>query len=282
MTWYEGVLLGFLQGATEFLPVSSSGHLVMGQTLLGLEVPGVGFEIALHFATLVSVLVVYRVRIGALLSGVAGRDRMQFRYAGLLLLASVPAAIAGVGFGGFFELLFEAPAVTGVALLVTGCVVWTASRALAREPSGRLGVGTAVAVGLAQAAAIVPGISRSGATVVTALWRGVDPGEAAAFSFLMSVPAVAGAALLKLPDVISAGGVASSGDGFAPVAGGLPAAAAGAVTLPVLAVAAVVACLTGVLAIRMFRAMLENRSFHRFAPYLWAVGALFLWFLAAR
>ena len=282
MTWYEGVFLGFLQGATEFLPVSSSGHLVMGQTLLGLEVPGVGFEVALHVATLVSVLVVYRARIGALLAGVARRDRVQLRYAGLLLLASLPAAVAGVGFGGFFESLFEAPAVTGAALVVTGCIVWTAGRALAREPSGRMRAGTAVAVGLAQAAAIVPGISRSGATVVTALWRGVDPGEAAAFSFLMSVPAVAGAALLKLPGVIAAGGVASSGDGLAPAARAVQAAAAGAVTLPVLATAAVVACLTGVLAIRMFRAMLENRSFHRFAPYLWAVGALFLWFAAVR
>ena len=282
MTWYEGVFLGFLQGATEFLPVSSSGHLVMGQTLLGLEVPGVGFEVALHVATLVSVLVVYRARIGALLAGVARRDRVQLRYAGLLLLASLPAAVAGVGFGGFFESLFDAPAVTGAALLVTGCIVWTAGRALAREPSGRMRAGTAVAVGLAQAAAIVPGISRSGATVVTALWRGVDPGEAAAFSFLMSVPAVAGAALLKLPGVIAAGGVASSGDGLAPAARAVQAGAAGAVTLPVLATAAVVACLTGVLAIRMFRAMLENRSFHRFAPYLWAVGALFLWFAAVR
>ncbi|MCY4400406.1 MAG: undecaprenyl-diphosphate phosphatase [Gemmatimonadetes bacterium] len=282
MTWYEGAFLGFLQGATEFLPVSSSGHLVMGQTLLGLEVPGAGLEVALHFATLVSVLVVYRARILVLLGGVARRDGVQLRYAGLLLLASIPAAVAGIGFGGFFESLFEAPAVTGASLLVTGCIVWTAGRALAREPSGRVRAGTAVAVGVAQAAAIVPGISRSGATVVTALWRGVDPREAAAFSFLMSVPVVAGAALLKLPGVIAAGGVASSGDGLAPAARGVGAAVAGAVTLPVLATAAVVACVTGVLAIRMFRAMLEDRSLHRFAPYLWAVGTLFLWFAAVR
>ncbi|MXW18898.1 MAG: undecaprenyl-diphosphate phosphatase, partial [Gemmatimonadetes bacterium] len=203
MTWYEGVLLGFLQGATEFLPVSSSGHLVMGQTLLGLQVPGMAFEVALHFATLLSVVLVYRARIGALLTGVARRDRTQMRYLGLLALASVPAAIAGIGFGDFFASLFDSPGVTGMALLVTGCVVWTARSALARRPTGKPGTGAALVMGLAQAAAIVPGISRSGATVVAALWRGVDPREAAAFSFLMSVPAVGGAALLKVPELVA-------------------------------------------------------------------------------
>ena len=271
MTWYEGVFLGFLQGATEFLPVSSSGHLVMGQILLGLEVPGMALEVALHFATLLSVLVVYRARVGALLAGVLRRDREQLRYAGLLVLASVPAAIAGVGFGDFFASLFDRAAVTGVALLVTGCVVWTARAALAREPAGRLGVGSALIVGLAQAAAIVPGISRSGATVVAALWRGVDPREAAAFSFLMSVPAVGGAALLKVPGLVA-------GPGGGGAVGG--AAGVDAVSMAVLGVAAVVACVTGVAAIRAFRAMLASRSLHRFAPYLWAVGAIFLWFVS--
>ena len=294
MTWYEGVLLGFLQGATEFLPVSSSGHLVMGQELLGLEVPGMAFEVALHVATLVSVVVVYRGRIGALLAGVARRDREQLRYAGLLVLASVPAAIAGIGFGDFFASLFDSAAVTGVALLVTGCVVWSARGALDRGPAAKPGVRTALAMGLAQAAAIVPGISRSGATVVAALWRGVDPREAAAFSFLMSVLAVGGAAVLKVPELVAglgggvAGGLRPGAD--AGVFGvGLPdagtadwASAADAVSMAVLGVAAAVACVTGVLAIRAFRAMLESRSLHRFAPYLWVVGALFLWFVSGR
>ena len=278
MTWYEGVLLGLLQGATEFLPVSSSGHLVMGQTLLGLEVPGMAFEVALHFATLLSVVLVYRERIGALLAGVARGDRTQLRYGGLLVLASVPAAIAGIGFGNFFASLFDSAAVTGVALLVTGCVVWTARAALAREPAGKPGAGTALLMGVAQAAAIVPGISRSGATVVAALWRGVDPREAAAFSFLMSVPAVGGAALLKVPELVA-------GRGGGGVVGGVGAggvSAADAVSVAVLGVAALVACVTGVLAIRAFRVMLVSRSLHRFAPYLWVVGALFLWFVSAR
>lgn len=256
MTWYDALLLGLVQGATEFLPVSSSGHLVMGQALLDVQVPGAGLEVALHAATLLSVLIVYRSRLGALVTGAVHGDRKQLRYAGLLIVASVPAAIAGLGFGDFFESLFDRPAVTAVALLLTGCVVWTARRALAREPASGIGAAPALVMGLAQAAAIVPGISRSGATVVAALWRGVDPSEAAAFSFLMSLPAVGGAALLKLPDALSSAGVPP--------------------TALLLAVAT--ACVTGVAAIRIFRAMLANRSFHVFAPYLWVVGALFLWY----
>lgn len=266
MTWYEGVFLGLVQGATEFLPVSSSGHLVMGQAVLGVELPGLGFEVALHFATLLSVLIAYRARLGALLVGIAGGDRAQLRYGGLLLLASVPAAVAGAGFGDLFAVLFDSPPVAGVALLVTGCVVWTARGALAREPAGTLRAGSALVVGLAQAAAIVPGISRSGVTVVAALWRGVDAREAAAFSFLLSVPAVGGAALLELP------GLAAGAGGDAP----------GGVSPAVLGGAAVAACGTGVAAIGVFRAMLDKRSLHRFAPYLWAAGALFLWFVSVR
>ena len=266
MTWYEGVFLGLVQGATEFLPVSSSGHLVMGQAVLGVEVPGLGFEVALHFATLVSVLIVYRARIAALVARIVRGDREQLRYGGLLLLASVPAAVAGAGFGDFLAVLFDSPPVAGVALLVTGCVVWTARGALAREPAGGPGAGSALIVGLAQAAAIVPGISRSGVTVVAALWRGVEAREAAAFSFLLSVPAVGGAALLEVPGLVA----------------GVGPGARGGVSVGVLGAAAAVACVTGVAAIGTFRRMLENRSLHRFAPYLWGVGALFIWFVSAR
>ncbi len=264
MTWYEGVLLGLLQGATEFLPVSSSGHLVVGQYVLGIDAGGVGLEATLHLATLVSVLVVYRHRIGTLLMGVAGGQRDQRRYAGLLLLASIPASLAGLGLRGFLESLFEVPAVTGAALLVTGCVVWSARRALASRPAGEVELGTALMVGAAQALAIVPGISRSGATVVTALWRGVDPSEAAAFSFLMSVPVIAGAALLQVSEISRGAAMGEE------VAGS------------VLLLSAGVACVAGIAAIRLFRSMLSRESFHRFGPYLWVMGTLFLGWVGLR
>ncbi len=260
MTWFEAVFLGFLQGATEFLPVSSSGHLVLGQAALGVEAPGAGLEIALHGATLLSVAIVYRDRIGGLIGGVARGEGEALRYAGLLALASAPAAAAGLGLGELLESLFDRPAVAGAGLIVSGAVVWTARGALARGPAGKPGIGTALAMGLAQAAAIVPGVSRSGSTVVTGLWRGVDPSEAAAFSFLMSIPAVGGAVILRL-------------------AGGLPAAGAGS-DPATLGLAAATACATGVAAIGVFRTTLRRRSFHRFAPYLWVVGAASL--LVAR
>ncbi len=256
MNRIEAIFLGFLQGATEFLPVSSSGHLVLGQAALGVQAPGVELEIALHGATLLSVVIVYRRRIGSLIGGVVRRDADALRYAGLLVLASVPAAAAGLGLGSLLETLFDRPAVAAAGLLVSGLIVGSARAALRRDPVAPLGWQTALAMGLAQAAAIVPGISRSGSTVVTALWRGVDPAEAAAFSFLMSIPAIGGAALLQLP-----GGVAAAGQGGDPVALGL---------------AAVTACATGVAAIRVFRATLRHRAFHRFAPYLWVLGALSL------
>ena len=253
MTWFEAVFLGFLQGATEFLPVSSSGHLVLGQAALGVEAPGAGLEVALHGSTLLSVIIVYRDRIGALIGGVARGEGRALRYAGLLAIASVPAAVAGLGLGDLLESLFDRPAVAGAGLLLSGVIAWTARKALARGPAGKLGAGTALAMGLAQAAAIVPGVSRSGSTVVTGLWRGVDPSEAAAFSFLMSIPVVGGAVLLRL-----SGGMSAAGAGIDPVA---------------LALAAATACATGVAAIAVFRATLRRRSFHRFAPYLWVVGA---------
>ena len=258
MTWWEGALLGLVQGTTEFLPVSSSGHLVMAQALLGADAPGVGVEVALHAATAASVAVAYRRRLGMLLAGWARGDAASLRAGGLLALASAPAAAAGVGFGDFFERLFETEAVTGAALLVTGCVLWASRGAKARGGGGR-GPGwcAAAAMGVAQAVAIVPGISRSGATVVTGMRAGVDPAEAAAFSFLMYIPVAGGAALLELPAVIGS----PEGAGI----GGWP-LAAGAAT----------ACLSGIGAIRLFRAVLARRTLHRFAPYLWTAGTAFL------
>jgi undecaprenyl pyrophosphate phosphatase UppP len=113
VTIWEALILGVIQGATEFLPVSSSGHLVMGQAVLGLSVPGVFFEVAVHLATLVSVLVVYRERVARLVMGAVRREGHAWRYIGLLILATVPAAVIGVGLGDQIEALFEAPAAAG-------------------------------------------------------------------------------------------------------------------------------------------------------------------------
>jgi undecaprenyl-diphosphatase len=261
MSVWEALVLGFIQGATEFLPVSSSGHLVMGQALMNVRVPGVVFEVAVHVATLVSVLLFYRKRVSGLIRGAVKGRKDAWRYMLLLCLATLPAACVGLGAGDFIEGLFDAPRVAGIGLLVTGTFLWTARWALGRNPGTGPGIRTALLMGLAQAFSIVPGVSRSGATVVTGLWLGVEAEEAAAFSFLMAVPAILGAAVLELPELAEAG----SG-----LAGGA------------LGVGVVAAALTGILAIWTFVAMLRRKSFHRFGPYCWVVGGAFLIYLAMR
>lgn len=256
MTLWEALILGIVQGATEFLPVSSSGHLVLGQELMGLAIPGVVFEVAVHVATLVSILVVYRERVARLLAGTVRGEAEALRYVGLLVLATIPAAVIGVLFRDAVEAVFDDPVTTGFAFLVTGGLLWSTRAALRRVPEGRPTLRSAAIMGVAQAFALVPGISRSGTTVVAGLWTGVAGREAAAFSFLMAVPAIAGAAILQLPELSGAG---------IPVTPLLAGSAAAAVT--------------GVLAIRTFVALLRNQAFHRFAWYLWPLGVAFLAYL---
>ncbi len=303
MTWWEAIILGVVQGITEFFPVSSSGHLVMSQHLLGLSMPGIGFEVAVHVATLISVLIVYRQKVFRLMRGMVGRaEESSWPYLLKLALASVPAAIVGLAFKDWFEARFDNPGFTGTMLLVTGMVVWSSRwtraeslpdwkefvplvlAAVAAFVLGSFGAflvvsaillvifgisratskrdwmaeptwAGALLMGIAQACAILPGISRSGSTVLTGLWRRIDPVAAAEFSFLMSIPAIIGAAVLALPDLAQNGGDV----GAFPLAAGFIAAG-----------------VAGVLAIRWFVALLAKQNFHVFAYYCWIAGTLFL------
>ncbi len=254
MTVWEAAVLGFVQGATEFLPVSSSGHLVITQSVLGSATQGVLFEVAVHVATLVSILIVYRARIAQIARGVLERDREALAYVGLIVTATIPIVIAGLSAQDRIEALFDRPTVSGVGLLVTGAVLWSSRNVIARAARKRPALAAAVLIGLAQVCALVPGISRSGTTVVAALWLGVYAEEAAAFSFLMAIPAIAGAAVLQIPSL----------------------APPSALGITPLLVGSAVAAVTGVLAIRTFVAMLDKRSFHLFAPYCWLIGGAFL------
>lgn len=264
MSLWEAIVLGVVQGATEFLPVSSSGHLVIAQALMGLEIPGIFFEVAVHLATLLSVLVAYRDRVRRLLRGAARRERDAWAYLGRLVAATIPAAVIGVFLRDEVEALFNSPVVPGVALLVTGGLLWS-TRAARRSRSGEAwhppGLREAVLMGVAQAFALIPGISRSGATVVMALWLGVEAREAAAFSFLMAVPAIGGAAVLSIPELLER---------------------APGVSTAALLWGSAAAAVTGVLAIRTFVAMLRKRSFHTFGLYCWVVGLGFLLYLYVR
>ncbi len=255
MSMWQAALLGLIQGLTEFLPVSSSGHLVLSEALLGLELPGVTFEVIVHMATLCAVLWVYRARVTSLTTGALRGDRQAWGYIGLLFLASIPAAVAGIAGQDFFAGMFGRPAWAAFFLLVTGFIVWsihvTAPRATKQVP----GPAAALAIGLAQALAILPGISRSGSTVAAGSALGIDAVKVAEFSFLMSVPAILGAGLLQAGEIgvtADSGGTAALTVGFA------------------------TALFAGVAAIHLFVKMLEHRTFHWFAVYCWIVGSAYL------
>lgn len=254
MSAWQAAVLGILQGLTEFFPVSSSGHLVLAESLLGVRPPGVAFETAVHVATLAAVLWVYRGRVVELATGVVRGDGASLRYLGLLALASVPAGIVGLAGRSFFEASFERPLLAASLLVVSGLLVWSLRRTAPAAEQESPGALQSLWVGVAQAAAILPGISRSGTTVAAGVWSGVRPVRMAEFSFLMSVPAIGGAALLEADALGSA------------------AASAGVA----LAVAFVAALLTGIAAIRLFVRALEHRVFHRFGYYCWAVGGGYL------
>jgi undecaprenyl-diphosphatase len=178
---------------------------------------------------------------------------------GLLALATLPVGVVGVLWGDALEAAFQSPRLVGVALLFTGTLLLSSRWALRRPLERQINARIALWVGLAQCVALLPGVSRSGMTVVTALWLGVAPVQAAAFSFLLSIPTIGGAAVLSLPD--------------------LQAGTLGVGALP-LAVAATAAAVTGVLAIRAFVRLLRNRAFPIFALYCWGVGLLFLGWLS--
>jgi undecaprenyl-diphosphatase len=257
MDYLEALVLGLVQGVSEFFPVSSSGHLLMLQELLGIHEEGIVFEITVHVATLTSVLIFYRKRISQLVFGVFSGDSAAIAYAGKLGLATLPAVVAVLLAGSWFDEQFETPAVAGVCLIVTGGILWTTRSTIAGARASEPSWTVALLVGCAQVFAILPGISRSGTTVAAALALGVAPVAAAEFSFLMSVIAISGAAVRSLPDL-----AAVPADRIGP-----------------LMVGGAAALVTGIAAIWGFVRLLETQGFYRFAYYTWAVGALFLGWL---
>jgi undecaprenyl-diphosphatase len=256
----EAIVLGLVQGLTEFFPVSSSGHLAMLQALFGgRESGGLLFEVGVHVATLVAIAFFYRARIAQLVLGTLEGDRTTLAYVGKLVLATLPAVVVGLGAKDFIEAQFSNPLLVAIALLTTGGIVlstrWTAPAARTPVP----GWGAALLIGCAQALAILPGISRSGSTVAMALLLGIAPLAAAEFAFLLGIIAIAGAAVLMVPDLQSASASALSD----------------------LALGGLAALLSGLLAIWLFIRMLDRSLFHHWAWYCWGVGAAFLaWNLA--
>lgn len=196
----ESILLGILQGLTEFLPVSSSGHLVLAQSLLpGFNRPAVVFDVMLHTGTLTAVLLYFRHDLAVIAAGCLHPRKGGLHLPVLLAVGTVPAAVVGVFFNDAVRPLFAAPRSASFGLLVTAFLLFMAWRigTDGKRPLDSLTIQAAFFIGVLQALAIVPGISRSGATIAAGVFLGLSGQDAARFSFLLSVPAIAGAFLLE-------------------------------------------------------------------------------------
>jgi undecaprenyl-diphosphatase len=311
MNMLHAFLLGILQGATEFLPVSSSGHLVLVPWLLGWDSPGLAFDAVVHWGTALAVVAYFwrewvslvtaafrclRLSIPRRLrrEGPAGPSRAapavtgrfpggerasgaeaaagpsqrpaadsQARLAWLILLGTLPAALAGWLLEDFFERMFARPVAAAAFLLVTAALL-TASERLGRRARGleALAWPDALLVGLAQALAIFPGISRSGATIAAGLGRGLRREPAARFSFLLATPIILGAGLLKVVDLAQVGGLAAQA--------------------PTLAVGFVAAGVVGFGCIHLLLRYLQRRRLYPFAIYCAALGVACLLVALAR
>lgn len=250
------ILLGIIQGLTEFLPVSSSGHLTLFQYFSKDFKDDLSINIAVHMGTLLTVLIYYRHDLTRIITGIFKREPDSLRMAGEILLASVPTALIGLSMKKFAEGLLTSPLVTGFGLLVTGSFLLASSRFTPKDQSSGMTVGykNAFIIGVIQGIAVLPGISRSGSTIVGGLGLGLTPSKAARFSFLLSIPAVAGAGLLEFLGAESK------------------------ITGETLALAATVSCLVGLFAITATVRLTQKGKLKPFGYYVLIVGVTFLTF----
>lgn len=270
MSFLNYVFLGIVQGLTEFLPISSSGHLIITQELLGIKQPGMVFEIFAHLGTLVAVFIVFRGEIGGMISALPAffiksyrneslEQKESIRMIGLVIIASIPTAIIGFMFKPLFESLFESVKSAGYGLIVTGIILWLVER----KKSGQKGVLKikpleAVLVGIAQGCAIAPGISRSGSTIAACLFAGINRETAAKYSFILSIPTILGAAIFDVKDFIAFGSMVSWGQ---------------------LSVVTISAAISGLFAIKILTEVLRKGSLKPFSVYCWIVGFLIIFLI---
>jgi undecaprenyl-diphosphatase len=262
MSILQAAFLGIVQGLTEFLPVSSSGHLVLARQLLNVSNPEMlSFDVYVHFGTLIAVCIIFRNDIGRIVMSfwdvartrawkAAYEESEYFRLGVAIITASVPAAIIGLYYHDQIAETFRDPKLVSVNLVITGLILFLTRFPKAVEGK-RIGMVSGFIIGIAQSVAILPGISRSGTTISTALFLRLSPSLAARFSFLLSVPVIAGAALLESKTVLRQ----VMETGFAPFVVGLIAAAA-----------------TGYFAIELLLRIIERGRFSWFAFYCFVIG----------
>ncbi|MDG6222074.1 MAG: undecaprenyl-diphosphate phosphatase [Candidatus Bathyarchaeota archaeon] len=254
VTIIEAILLAVIQGLTEWLPVSSSGHLVIAQTFLGLNPPLI-FDVMLHFGTLIVVLVMFRNDILAILKALLKRDfnTDDGKLSLHIIVGSVPIAVIGVTFYSEITSLFSNLFAVSIALLITGCVLFISEKRLGYK---KMGIFDSVFIGLAQGVAIVPGISRSGLTISFGLLRKIEKTTAFRYSFLLSVPAIVGATAMELKDLVL-----------------------GTVDLLPVIVGVIVSMLVGYASLKLLQKIVLSEKFHLFAYYCWAVGVVLILYM---
>jgi undecaprenyl-diphosphatase len=267
VTLTEAVILGVVQGLTEPLPVSSSAHLVIVPALVpGFQPPGVAFDVLLHLGTLLAVVFFLRREIGELLASLmpgkaqddpvpgtdTGEKAANRRMVLWITVATFLTGMIGVLFKDRIERLFESVETTACMLFITGILLFWSDRVKTNErQKEEMNLADAIVLGLVQAVALIPGISRSGSTISFGIFRGLERKTAARFSFLLSIPAIGGAAILKSADLMR-----------------LPVG-----DLPVLGAGFLAAAVTGFLSLKLLFAMINKTGLAPFAWYCWLFGS---------
>lgn len=270
MEIYQGIILGIVQGLTEFLPVSSSGHLVLGQIYFNITEFLLIFDISVHMGTLAAVLVVYFpdiklmvVSVFGFLAKVAGGKPFahlietdeNLKLSAFILVGSVPTAVIGLGLKNFEQVLFSSATLVGCMLILTGTILWVSRRYYHNETAGvKFDTKRALLIGIVQGFAVIPGISRSGSTIAAGMFAGLDRHTAAKFSFLLSVPAIAGAQVLGVKDAMETGFVIN----------------------PAIIYGTIASFVVGLVALKLLLKLVHRGKFHLFAPYCWLAGLLVL------
>lgn len=266
MTLIQAIILGIFQGISEFLPISSSGHLVILQHFFGIKEGNLFFTEMLHFGTLISIVIVYFNDIIKIIveffkmlgSGIKNKKfkivNDYQKLALLIIIGSIPTAIIGFLFEDFFKKLYSSSILPiGVAFLITGLLLWIANKKPHENKKvSNMTILDSLTIGIFQGIAIIPGISRSGSTIVAGLLRGLDRSLATEFSFLLALPATFGAGLFGITDVIKTGSTAVI-DGP-------------------LIIGILLSTIVGVFAIKFLIKMLKKDKLHYFSYYLWIIG----------
>ncbi len=249
MEYLKLAFLGVVQGLTEFLPISSSGHLVVIEKLINLHTGGIVVEVILHLATLLAVVFYYRKELLNYINHPFSHDTLRIAF--LVILGSIPAGIIGVLFNDQIERLFDSTIYVGVSFLITGSFLFITKKQ--RHNENGITPQRALIIGAAQAFAIVPGISRSGSTIATALLLGISPQKAAFFSFMLLIPVTLGAGLLEFMKFD-----------------------ASKIGIPTLALVTGFLCalISGLIALRTIVLLTKKGSLYKFSIYLFIVGIL--------